>query len=93
MDVSTINSLITSVGFPIVCVLGLGWFIYQAFNKITAQSEKREEKLYDFLGKAQMVNEELTKTNAEFVAVLSTYKTDLAEIKEDVTEIKNNLKG
>lgn len=93
MDVSTINSLITSVGFPIVCVLGLGWFIYQAFNKFTAQSEKREEKLYDFLGKAQMVNEELTKTNAEFVAVLSTYKTDLAEIKEDVTEIKNNLKG
>lgn len=93
MDVSTINSLITSVGFPIVCVLGLGWFIYQAFNKFTAQSEKREEKLYDFLGKAQTVNEELTKTNAEFVAVLSTYKTDLAEIKEDVTEIKNNLKG
>lgn len=93
MEVSTINSLITSVGFPIVCVLCLGWFIYQAFNKFTAQSEKREEKLYNFLEKAQTVNEELTKTNAEFVSVLSTYKTDLDKIKEDVTEIKNNMKG
>ena len=42
MDVNTIQTLITSVGFPIVCVLALGWFIYKAFEKFTAQSEKRE---------------------------------------------------
>lgn len=66
MDVNTIQTLITSVGFPIVCVLALGWFIYKAFEKFTAQSEKREEKLYTVLANAQETNERLSKTNAEF---------------------------
>ena len=69
MDVNTIQTLITSVGFPIVCVLALGWFIYKAFEKFTAQSEKREEKLYTVLANAQETNERLSKTNAEFVTV------------------------
>ena len=89
MDVNTIQTLITSVGFPIVCVLALGWFIYKAFEK----SEKREEKLYTVLANAQETNERLSKTNAEFVTVLNTYKSDLEEIKSDVSEIKENMKG
>ena len=83
MDVNTIQTLITSVGFPIVCVL----------EKFTAQSEKREEKLYTVLANAQETNERLSKTNAEFVTVLNTYKSDLEEIKSDVSEIKENMKG
>lgn len=35
----------------------------------------------------------LSKTNAEFVTVLNTYKSDLEEIKSDVSEIKENMKG
>lgn len=27
MDINSIQTLITSVGFPIVCCLGLGWYI------------------------------------------------------------------
>lgn len=56
-------------------------------------NKQREDKLYEYLGKAQSVNEELTKTNAEFVSVLNTYKSDLETIKNDVTEIKQNMKG
>ena len=93
MDVNTIQTLITSLGFPIVCVIALGWFIYNAFEKITAQSEKREEKLYTVIAQAQETNERLSNTNAEFVSVLNTYKSDLDEIKADVTEIKENMKG
>ena len=93
MDVNTIQTLITSLGFPIVCVIALGWFIYNAFEKITAQSEKREEKLYTVIAQAQETNERLSNTNAEFVAVLNTYKSDLEDIKADVTEIKENMKG
>ena len=93
MDVNTIQTLITSLGFPIVCVIALGWFIYNAFEKITAQSEKREEKLYTTIAQAQETNERLTQTNAEFVSVLNTYKSDLDEIKSDVSEIKENMKG
>ena len=93
MDVNTVQTLITSLGFPIVCVIALGWFIYNAFEKITAQSEKREEKLYTVIAQAQETNERLTQTNAEFVSVLNTYKSDLDEIKSDVSEIKQNMKG
>ena len=93
MDVNTIQTLVTSLGFPIVCVMALGWFIYKAFEKFTAQSEKREEKLYTVIAQAQETNERLSKTNTEFVAVLNTYKSDLEDIKADVTEIKENMKG
>lgn len=93
MDVNTIQTLVTSLGFPIVCVIALGWFIYKAFEKFTSQSEKREEKLYTVIAQAQETNEKLSHTNAEFVAVLNTYKSDLEDIKADVTEIKENMKG
>ena len=93
MDVNTIQTLITSLGFPIVCVMALGWFIYKAFEKFTAQSEKREEKLYTVIAQAQETNERLSNTNAEFVSVLNTYKSDLEDIKADVSEIKENMKG
>lgn len=93
VDITTIQQLITNVGFPIVCVLGLAWFVYTAFTKIMAQSTAREEKLYSIVSDAQKTNETLLKTNADFVEVLNTYKTDLDVIKADVTEIKENLKG
>ena len=93
MDINTVQTLITSLGFPIVCVIALGWFIYKAFEKFTAQAENREEKLYTVIAQAQETNERLTQTNAEFVSVLNTYKSDLDDIKADVSEIKENMKG
>ena len=83
------TQLISTVGFPIACVCALGYFVYIAWNKITEQGEKREEKLYDVLAKAQANNEMLADTNREFVAVLETYKTDITEIKHDIEDIKD----
>ena len=37
MDINSIQALITSVGFPIVCCLGLGWYI-----KYLTDSHKEE---------------------------------------------------
>lgn len=91
MDVNTIQTMITTIGFPIVAVIALAWFIYEAFKKFTANAEKREEKLYGVIANAQETNERLSNTNAEFVSVLRSYKTDLEVIKEDVNEIKENL--
>lgn len=91
MDIATISELITSLGFPIVMVLGMGYFIWRAFEKLTAQNEAREEKLYTTIAQAQATNERLTQTNAEFVQVLSTYKDDLDEIKDDISDIKDKM--
>ena len=93
MDVNTIQTAISTLGFPIVCVLFLGWFIWKIWMSQQDQNKEREDKLYEYLGKAQAVNEQLTKTNSEFVEVLHSYKSDLDTIKSDVTEIKQNMKG
>lgn len=41
MEVGVIMELITTVGFPIACVIALFWFIYKLQN----ESVKREERL------------------------------------------------
>lgn len=93
MDINTIQTAISTLGFPIVCVLFLGWFIWKIWMSQQDQNKEREDKLYEYIGKAQAVNEQLTKTNSEFVEVLHSYKSDLDTIKNDVTEIKQNMKG
>ena len=92
-NINTVQTLITSLGFHICVCVALGWFIYKAFEKFTAQAEKREEKLYTTITQAQETNERLSQTNAEFVSVLNTYKADLEDIKADVSDIKENMKG
>lgn len=91
MDITVIEHLITALGFPIVCVIGLAFFIWRIWQKSNEQNEKREEKLYVIIDKAQAQNERLNQTNAEFVAVLDSYKKDIQEIKTDVIDIKNRI--
>ena len=91
MDLTTIQQAITTLGFPIVCVLAMGWFIWKLWNKTQDQNEKREDKLYEVIAKAQVQNEKLSQTNSEFVSILNTYKADLDTIKFDVADIKQQL--
>ena len=91
MDANTISQLITTLGFPIVLVGVLVWFIWRIYNDSKEQNETREEKLYEVISSAQVQNKELSETNAKFVGVLETYKSDLEEIKHDVTDIKSHL--
>jgi heme/copper-type cytochrome/quinol oxidase subunit 2 len=93
MDITTIETLITSVGFPIVCVIALGWFVYRFYNDYTTQSREREEKLMQFIVEEQCQMQNLVSTNAEFVEVLNGYKKDIEEIKRDVSDIKNEIQG
>lgn len=92
MDVAQmIEHAITTLGFPIVCVVFLGWFIWKIWLRQQEQNEKRETKLYACITEAQSVNERLIETNSEFMEVLTDYKSDLDEIKQNVTEIKNTI--
>ena len=94
MDVAQmIEHAITTLGFPIVCVVFLGWFIWKIWLRQQEQNEKRETKLYACITEAQSVNERLIETNSEFMEVLTDYKSDLDEIKQNVTEIKNTIIG
>lgn len=44
MDANTITTIISSVGFPIVACVGLGWFVkYQSDNNNREVAEMRKE--------------------------------------------------
>ena len=92
MSIESVEAMITTLGFPIVCVIALGIFIWKIWNNSEMRNEKREEKLYEVITTAQLQNEKLSETNAQFVAVLNTYKSDLETIRNDVTEIKERIK-
>lgn len=91
-------TLISTVGFPIACAIGMGWFIYQIFLKTTAQNEKnmervqarckeREEKLYSEIEKNRQINEKAIETIAQYAGRLETIQNDINEIKTDITVI------
>lgn len=92
MDPNMVTELISGVGFPIFCVLALGWFIYKSYDHIQKGNENREEKLYTMLGKSQKQLDKLEDTNEKFVKVLETFKNDQDSMKHDVAEIKETLK-
>lgn len=91
MDVSTITQLITSLGFPIVCVIAMAYAMWKVYIRSEDQNETREDKLYEVIAKAQAQNQELSDTNAKFVSILEKYESDLDEIKTDVVDIKSKL--
>jgi phosphopantetheine adenylyltransferase len=87
MDVSTITSLIGTVGFPIVCVLALGFFVY----KLWQQSAQREDKLMTNLTECRLVNEKAIETIALYADRLTHIENNVEAIKNDVVDIKQKI--
>lgn len=79
MDVAFVE-LISSVGFPIACVIAMGLFIYKIYNK----SIDRENQLRDEIKENQ-------KINGKFAEIINRHSAELGEIKTDVKEIKEDL--
>ena len=92
MDITTVEGLITSIGFPIFCVLALGFFIYKSYENIEKRNEGREEKLYSMLANSQSAIDNAIETNAKFVAQLESMQNNVNRISDDVDDIKEYLK-
>ena len=58
MEVGVILEAITTVGFPIACVVALFWFIY----KLQSESVKREERLMGIIEEYGSKLAEITTT-------------------------------
>ena len=80
MEQITFVELITTVGFPIACVIAMGWFIYKIYQK----SIDREEELRNEIKENQ-------KINGKFAEIINRYSLELGEIKSDVKEIKEDI--
>ena len=86
MDINDLNNLITSVGFPIVCVLGMGVFIYRLYK----DSVIREDKLCKQIDESRAINAKAIETIAHYAEKLDTIQQDVKEIKDDVNKIMLN---
>lgn len=80
MELGVLTELIATLGFPIVCVLALGIFVY----KLWQQSVTREEKLMEEITENRVVN-------TKFAEIIAGYDITLGEIKADVKDIKDTL--
>lgn len=80
MDFNTIKALIIDVGFPIVCVLAMGYFIWRLY----LQSVERENKLYTQLDESREINAKAIDTIAHYAEKLDMIQHDVQEIKHDV---------
>lgn len=85
MEITTITDLITSVGFPIACVIAMGLFIWNLYKK----SIDREDKLMAEIAANRVINAQAIETIAKYAERLDTIQKDISDIKTDITVIKS----
>ena len=87
MDVNMVVELIATLGFPIVAVVALGWFIFQIYKK----SESREDTLMNEIAETRVVNAQAIATISKFADNLDVIKHDVEEIKGEVNIISDRI--
>lgn len=80
MTIAVFVELLTTVGFPIVCVIALGWFVWHIYK----QSVEREEKLMTEITENRLIN-------TKFAEIIAGYEITLDEIKDDIKDIRDTL--
>ena len=85
MDLTVVVELITTLGFPIACVIALGIFIW----KIYKRSEAREDSLMQEIGATREVNAKAIETISNYADKLGTMQEDIKDIKTNITIIMN----
>ena len=71
--------ILTEFGLPVLMVLAMGWFIY----KLWQQSKEREDKLME-------TNNKAIETITICTDRLTAIETDVKEIKQDISVIKEH---
>ena len=89
MDVVTVTELISTLGFPVVCVMGLGWFLYQVFQKTTAQNEANMQAVQE---RCAAREERLYQQIDKFSESLNSFNTTLVRIDTRLEAVEEHLK-
>lgn len=93
MDLQTIVDLISSLGFPIVAVIALGFFVYKIsllyrndcnsrIQEIESSAEKRENKFYEQLSESNEVLERFNDTLIRIDAKLESIERIMGNRQE-----------
>ena len=90
--------LIPTLGFPIVCVIAMGAFIFYIYKQTTKENaanmekvqercKEREEKLYQEIKENREINAQAIATIAQYAEKLEVIQEDIKEIKTDITKL------
>ena len=90
MDIALMTELVGALGFPIVCVIGMGWFIYQIFVKTTAQNEANMKQVQD---RCAAREERLYQQIDKFGESLDSFNTTLIKIDARLEVVEEHLKS
>lgn len=96
--IAALVELIPTLGFPIVCVIALGAFVYTIYKNTTKENKEametmqerckeREDKLYEEIKENRRINAEAIATIAKYADRLDTIQKDIDEIKVEVAVI------
>lgn len=81
-----IATLISTLGFPIVAVLGMAWFFYKMWSSQDVRNKEREENLMKLI-------RELSTNLAELGRIVDENTKVLAILTEKVETIEDKIKG
>lgn len=84
--------LLPTVGFPIVCVIAMGVFIFTIYKNTTKESKDREDKLNKIIVENQVIINDAIDTIAKYAEKLEIIQTDISEIKTEVAVIASKSK-
>ena len=79
-----IVQIISTVGFPIVAVIGMAYFFYRMWTQQTEQNEKREEMLMTLI-------RELSTNLADLGRIVDENTKVLAVLTEKVETLENKI--
>ena len=80
-----ITKLITTLGFPIVCVIGCAYFINYIIKAEREENQKREEKYIETINKFSVVLEKVNDNLSAINKRLEYFENKLDEVCYDKT--------
>lgn len=84
--------LISTLGFPIVCCVAVGYVFYQMLNKVLADSKERENNLMTLTRDISVKIAELGRIidkNTENIAIMNER---LEKLNKEINEVKEDNK-
>ena len=83
---SEVTSLITNLGFPIVCVIACAYFINYIIKAERDENQKREEKYIETINKFSVVLEKVNDNLSAINKRLEYFENKLDEVSCTITK-------
>lgn len=102
MDVTLIMEIITTIGFPIACVIAMGFFIYKIYGDMKAEKQAAKEEnaknMAAVQARCQEREEKLyaeialnREINGKAIETITLYAERLDAIQQDIKDIKTDI--